>query len=353
MGRAIELAREGMTGKPSLRDTLMHLSPTEKQIGQAYAQFQTGVPDRPEMSGINLPVTGQVANLPAESAIPAGDYSHLVNNLIGAGPQGISQAQDIAKMLGMGNKKPIGSTGLTNTVVNFVAAGGDPTVLGLPKGSITKEMAIEMQRNNPWITQTSVDPEGNIVTTQAPRSDVARGGMPGSQGGNVPSVKSTTKPYKMSVADAGRANLLKSGIEDIDAASSILFPNGMDKPVDRSVVLQAAAPFGGVGRGREVKQRLITAIAAKLLAQTGVTARADELETMVNSYIPQPFDLQNPGLAAKKVQRLQDFMKGTLDMTYMPKSLRDRVNASIAKNKQKTKSSGDAAYEELKRKAGL
>jgi len=334
--------------------------PTErdKQIAEAYAQFAQGLQPTTVNAG---PLQGGYVPLEqGQQQAGQADYAGLLNHLLASGPQGLEQAKQVASMLGMGNKKPIGSTGLTNTVVNFVAAGGDPTVLGLPKDSITKEMAIEMQRNNPWITQTYVDDQGNIRTRQAPRSDVARGGMPaygapdGSQiVGNVPSVTSTTKPYRMSVADAGRVNLLQSGIEDINAASELLFPNGMDKPVDPMVVAAAAVPGGGVGVGREVRQRLRTAIAAKLLAQTGVTARADELDTMVDSYIPQIMDIPNKGLSAKKINRLNDFMKGTINMTYLPKSYRDRVNAHIKQNKQKLKSSSDQSYEELKRKAGL
>lgn len=136
------------------------------------------------------------------------------------------------------------------------------------------------------------------------------------------------KQKELSAEQAGKIAMLEQAVTDIDLGMDVLFPNG---ELDKSILFQMAAPFGGIGEGRKARSFFRNAINAKLRAETGAQANPDELDDMEKRFVPSPLDLTSEGLVELKISRLREFMEGALDITTLPESLRKKIEKRRAK----------------------
>jgi len=159
-------------------------SPQEEAIAQAYSQFRQGLQPKAELSGINLPVTGEVANLPAEQGQP--DYQQLIGNLVASGPGGVEQAQNIAKMQylqGMGSRKG-GQGHPTTTLLSMRSLGiqtGNPVIDAMSQ----QDAATALNQVQSVTKLTSSTPGGEESTRLVPKTEAAGGGVVGKNARNV------------------------------------------------------------------------------------------------------------------------------------------------------------------------
>jgi hypothetical protein len=132
-----------------------------------------------------------------------------------------------------------------------------------------------------------------------------------------------TPEQKVPLSDSTRIALAEQGSSNINQIVKTIMPDG--KNIDKSIIFQMDAPFGGVGVGREMNQLASTAIAAQILLQSGVTARPDELVELRGTYLPTTLDLTNEGLAKRKMERFSKLLEGSIDLATLPVSLRKRI----------------------------
>ena len=153
-----------------------------------------------------------------------------------------------------------------------------------------------------------------------------------------------TPEQKVPLSDSTRIALAEQGSININQVINTIMPDG--KTIDRSVILQMDAPFGGIGKGRELNQLASTAIAAQILLQSGVTARPDELKELYKTYIPTSMDLTNEGLAKRKLERFKSLLQGSIDVATLPDNLRKRIEAHRKQGGDKQKTPESVMFQE-------
>ena len=342
--------------------------PTErdKLLANAYAQFAQGVPAQPGTTvgagpleggfvptGINplaeqtMDILGfqtpqrDVGGTPAQ---PAGDPMALIQNLIGAGPEGQKLALDLMGGLASTQKKSgMERTGFTNTLLAARAEGINTGIDAID--SIDPDKARDALRNLAGVVTTrNITPEGEETTETKSKVDVFREA-------ESPSVHGKTKLGGFTPVEAGKVKMMDQAITDLDTGISMLYPNGKEGGINKTLIMQASAR---VGQGRKLRSLMRSAIKARVLAETGVTARTDELEAAVENFLPSPMDLTAEGLPEEKLKRLKEFMTGTLDLTRMQAGLRKRLEVARSKKeaKNKTKSKADILRERIRRQTG-
>ena len=161
------------------------------------------------------------------------------------------------------------------------------------------------------------------------------------------------KAPNVSAEQAGKLEMLNQAVTDIDKAVNLITPGGQ---IDRTVLFQMQAPGGGLGKGRAARSLFRNAMNAKLRAETGAQANPSELDDMEKRFMPSPLDLTSPGLVEQKIQRLREFMEGTLNVATLPPSLRDRVEKRRTQKGNEGTQNGltpeqEARRQELLRKA--
>lgn len=132
--------------------------------------------------------------------------------------------------------------------------------------------------------------------------------------------------------ESGKIASIQKAKDNIQKAIGLMMPGGQ---IDKSIV--AGMGFGdlSVGKSREINQLLGEAISTKVLVQSGVTARQDEIDAVRRQFVPSLLDLTNPGLVQRKLEGFQSFMDGTLDLTTLPPSLAERIKAKGFKAEKK------------------
>lgn len=135
------------------------------------------------------------------------------------------------------------------------------------------------------------------------------------------------KEDKVPVGDAGKIQSIDFANQQLTEAMQLLAPNGQ---IDKTLVAALSSPIK-FGAAREIDQLIGDAIATKVLVQSGVTAREDEVERTKQNFVPGLLDLSREGLAERKLDRLRQFMEGALDLTVLPPSLQKKIKAK--KNK--------------------
>jgi hypothetical protein len=135
----------------------------------------------------------------------------------------------------------------------------------------------------------------------------------------------TPKGQNIDPTAAARITSMDIAIQSAQDVAAELAPNGV---VNKKLLLQMNAPSGGIGEGRDLYLRMRDAIGSKVYAETGVTARPDELASVLDRFLPKPLDLSDEGLAVKKLERFQDFMQRTLDTATLPESVRNRLKST-------------------------
>ena len=168
--------------------------------------------------------------------------------------------------------------------------------------------------------------------------------------GNYPQTQREAQNYQLLAPGEARAintqeagkitSTLKAKEYATQAIGLLKNPDGT---LDKSALMQMSLGDYAIGKGREINQLLGPAVTAKVLIDSGVTAREDEKQAVIKQYIPSLKDLTQPGLAERKLKRLQDFFDGALDLSTLPPSLAKRIRAKGfkgEKEKAKIKSQG-------------
>jgi hypothetical protein len=79
-------------------------------------------------------------------------------------------------------------------------------------------------------------------------------------------------------------------------------------------------------QGRLMRQRFADSIDAVIRARTGAAATQDEMRNMLDQFMIKPLDLAFPKIVKDKLDRLNMFMDGTLDVIKLPESVRRKIN---------------------------
>ncbi len=112
-------------------------------------------------------------------------------------------------------------------------------------------------------------------------------------------------------ADVGRDVLAEESIVGIKTVRKLLFPKDTVKSFKRGAALKSKIPLIGAApfsfEGQEIRRLMRTAIAGRQLIQTGVAARPDEVELLVDNFIAGA--TSNPRSAYNALNQLETFYK--------------------------------------------
>lgn len=105
---------------------------------------------------------------------------------------------------------------------------------------------------------------------------------------------------------AGKLALLSQASSDVDETIELLFPQGREGGLSRK------AQIGGffnlpIAKGRQISSRIQNAVAAKLRAETGAAANADEVKNIAKRFQPVP-GLDDAASTLDKLDRLKEFL---------------------------------------------
>jgi hypothetical protein len=156
--------------------------------------------------------------------------------------------------------------------------------------------------------QTVMGPNGPELATFNPRSGVRTATL------GVP------KPDNVAPEVAGRISGLVQGKEIAgQVRAAYIRPDGS---IDNALVMSA---FGNVPRtkGRQVRNDILIAVDSVLRARTGAGVNVKEQNDVVTQFMPSPLDSDEGKLA--KLDRLDQFIDGTLDIATLPPALRKRL----------------------------
>ena len=266
---------------------------------------------------------GQYAYMNAGYPSPAKDiglaqqrllFEKVLSQLPGAGGGGLPG--QIVSAQGAGAGVPIGG-GRQIDPLSLLQATAGQDLSKLSEDIVSQKMRTPLSPSDLTKFQNA---KGEFPTAGMTPYDLQRGGY---------------KPVgdKLTIEQAGKAQSIEFAMNSLNGAIDLIAPGGI---IDKSVVAQFALPEKMQwGAAREATQLINEAIRTKVLINSGVTARDDEVQAVVAGYKPNAMDLTQPGLAERKMQRLKDFMEGTLDYATLPQSLRARIKAKQKKDKTK------------------
>lgn len=279
-----------------LLDAQVDATVTQQQAREKFASlFEPGNQPEPGMEG------------PPQQVQPGKSFIELLSDPEGqlAGLQaGIITPKDIGlererQMLGNLNLDTTGGLGFTPESVRLFQATRDPKVLE----AIKPVQKVVQGEDGPRIK--SLNPlTGQEIADLGP-----------------------AKEEKLPVGDVGKIQSIDFAAQQLNDAIELIAPGGV---LDKKMVFALTSPIK-VGTAREIDALIGDAIATKVLIQSGVTAREDEIERTKRNFVPSALDLTKPGLAERKLQRLRDFMEGAIDLTVLPPSLKKRIEGK--KNK--------------------
>lgn len=158
------------------------------------------------------------------------------------------------------------------------------------------------EARNPFYFQQVQDPSGAIQTIAIPRSQV------GKAGGVVGRRERIRKPE-----EAGRTTMIGQAMTDATfVRRSILGELTAPKEIDQALV---ASMYFNIPRtdGRRLRSRMENALSTKLRLETGAQANQQELDNMMQRFLPSPFD--NKETITDKLTRLEEFMGQSLQLT--------------------------------------
>ncbi len=125
-------------------------------------------------------------------------------------------------------------------------------------------------------------------------------------------------------AAVGKVALANESLKNIDDIKSMLFPDGTSKSFDRKVAFQSNTPhlnlpFGvQVGpsfipteKGQDIFRKMGASISGRQLIQTGVAARPEETQKLIDQFAPN--FASNPESTLKGLNELQAFYKDYLN----------------------------------------
>lgn len=109
---------------------------------------------------------------------------------------------------------------------------------------------------------------------------------------------------------AAKTELLNNGIKDMERYRDLVLKDGK---VDRQIILGMATPgMAGVPgtNSRLAYSYIYNAVEAKLRAESGAAVPESEVQRMAKRFVPSPLD--NDQTIKSKVDRLEEFLKGSL-----------------------------------------
>jgi hypothetical protein len=144
----------------------------------------------------------------------------------------------------------------------------------------------------------------------------------------IDKIKREAEKGKISMADAGRYVLANDSIKDVNEVRDILFPNGKTSSFKRDIAA-GINPFDK--DTQKVQTRVARMLSAKLLLQSGVAVRPEELATQAKAFIANW--KSNPDVAMENLDSLANFYD---QITTIARE-KEIPEASININKSKTK----------------
>ena len=161
-------------------------------------------------------------------------------------------------------------------------------------------------------------------------------------------VVGSSKEEKISPEQAGRIAALKQG-SDIASKFRDDFISA-DGRVKLSPIDLANMSLGTPGtNGRLLRNRFRDAIDSVIRARTGAAAPEGEMASMLSQFMPRLGD--DDKIIVDKIDRLESFINGTLDVTTLPKSVQQLFNSPGAAGALSAEEK--ARKEELRKKSGL
>lgn len=194
------------------------------------------------------------------------------------------------------------------------ATGGNMELQGVKVGG---EGQVMPDFGLPQVTspQTVMTPEGPMLETFNPRTGaaVATLGQP--------------KPDTVQPEVAGRISGLVQAQEIAgQIQQKFIRPDGS---IDRALVMTSFGNVAGT-KGREIRNDIGIAVDAVLRARTGAGVNVTEQKQVVEQFLPSPLD--DDATITSKMQRLQQFIDGTLDIATLPPAIRKRLDEAAKKD---------------------
>lgn len=119
------------------------------------------------------------------------------------------------------------------------------------------------------------------------------------------------KPIKGESSEtASKISLAKNAIDYVGQLNT-MFVN-QDGSINKSLILSANAPMGGIGQGRTARAIFLDALDARARAATGAAMPESEIKNYDRMYWPGPLD--NDKLVKDKMKRLDSFMRDYLQI---------------------------------------
>lgn len=130
------------------------------------------------------------------------------------------------------------------------------------------------------------------------------------------------KPSKPeTIANAGKISMVEQAEQDVKEARNLMF-SGLDKDgkltkeseLNRGTLAGTMVPgsSGITEKSRLLISKIENAISAKYRLETGAAGNAEEVRSIARRFMPTPMDTVKS--AADKLDRLEGFMRGTLDV---------------------------------------
>jgi len=196
--------------------------------------------------------------------------------------------------------------GSPSTGYSFVQNTLDPNVFPSPEGLDTP------MRREPQVGQ-EVSPFGNELESPVSPASPAQP-QPG-PGARITPLSEPTKPQ--SADQAGRGALVSQGaVNATRVRDAIVNPDGS---VNRDIVFSMSSDIPLLGKGlpgtegRGVRSVLEDALASKLRLETGAQANAEELQNIIDRFMPSMLD--DDATVRDKMKRLADYFGEALSKT--------------------------------------
>lgn len=169
-----------------------------------------------------------------------------------------------------------------------------------------------------FIIQEVRRPDGTIDRVAIPRAELS-GGVPAAPpqpsaqgGGPTPGsrVVSSQAPPPASAEAGARIALVREGMAAVRQAEQMLFRNGnFDRSLAASAWVAGNVPGAGglTGAGQLLRNALGNAIANRLRIESGAALTAQEVENMMQRYMPQPTDTEET--ARQKLRSLEQYFR--------------------------------------------
>lgn len=143
----------------------------------------------------------------------------------------------------------------------------------------------------------------------------------------VSGVVETEKPTAVPAETASKITLAAKALKMMPEIRRFFIND--DGTLNKTVALQAAAPGGGIGRGRQAIAMFMDAIDARIRAATGAAVTKEEWPAYFKMYLPSVLD--NAETSKNKLDRLEAFLSGYLETLDPTGDARGRMSSQEQK----------------------